>query len=238
MNSMIKNPNLPLHDVTAMAMGEKYIPLFSAALENRGIELLPIPDNPYVDPRLSGHADLSLLHLNTHTFSIMGDLFIPLPVSCASILRIRNIDVESALNICIVGDYAIYCEETAGMALPWLKKISVKQRYARCSVCVVDEHSIITADHGIAAACQGLLDVLEIEPGHVELPGFDYGFIGGCSFKLNAHTLAFTGTLDDHPDKDRILAFLSERSVEPLYLRDEKLLDIGSAVPVQEKYVK
>ena len=238
MNSMIKKPNLPTNDVTALAMGEQYIPLFRSALEESGIELLPIPENPYVDPRLSGHADLSLLHLNAQTFSIMGDLFIPLPVSCASILRIRNIEQESALNICIVGEYAIYCEETAGLALPWLKKIPVKQRYTRCSVCVVDAHSIITADHGIAVACQGLLDVLEIQPGHIELPGYDYGFIGGCSFKLNAHTLAFTGTLDDHPDKERIINFLTERSVEPLFLRDGKLLDIGSAVPVQEIYRK
>lgn len=143
---------------------------------------------------------------------------------------------ESALNICIVGDYSICNEQTSGMRLSWLKRIPVKQRYARCSICVVDERSIITADHGIAKSCQGLLDVLEIEPGHIELPGFDYGFIGGCSFKLNAHELAFTGNLRTHPDAERIESFLRERGVKSVCMTDGPLLDIGSAVPVQEKF--
>ncbi len=219
-------------------MGQKYIPLFSKALESRGIELLPIPKNPYVDSRLAFHGDLSLLHLNAQMFATLGEPYIPLPVSCSSILRIRNIEEESALNICIIGDYVICSEKTAAIVPSWLRVIPVRQRYARCSVCIVDEHSIITADHGIAVACQGLLDVLEIQAGHIDLPGFDYGFLGGCSFKLNAHTLAFTGSLATHPDKERILAFLRERSVEPLYLSEGKLLDIGSAIPVQEKFDK
>lgn len=236
MNRMLKRPNLPEKDITALAMGEKYIPLFRFFFESRGVELLPIPENPFVDPRLAYHADLTLLHLNAHTFATVEDLFIPLPVSCSSILRIRNIEEESGLNICIVGEYAICNEQTAAMSLSWLKKIPVKQKYTRCSICVVDEHSIITADHGIAQSCSGLLDVLEIEPGHIELPGYDYGFIGGCSFKLNAHELAFTGSLQSHPDAERIQQFLSERGVEAISLTDGPLLDIGSAVPVQEKF--
>ena len=236
MNRMVKNPNLPEKDITSLAMGEKYIPIFAPYFEKRGVELLPIPANPVVDPRLAFHADLTLLHLNAQMFATVSDLFIPLPVNCSSILRIQTIEQESALNICIIGDYAICNEQTAAMNLAWLKKIPVNQRYARCSVCVVDEHSIITADHGIAKSCQGLLDVLEIEPGHIELPGYDYGFIGGCSFKLNAHELAFTGSLRNHPDAERIVGFLRERSVEPVYLTESNLLDIGSAVPVQELF--
>ena len=236
MDRMIKRPNLPEKDITALAMGEKYIPLFASFFEERGVALLPIPANPFVDPRLAYHADLTLLHLNMQMFATVGELFIPLPVSCASILRMQTMEEESALNICIVGDYSICNEETSGMRLSWLKRIPVKQRYARCSICVVDEHSIITADHGIAKSCQGLLDVLEIESGHIELPGFDYGFIGGCSFKLNAHELAFTGNLRDHPDAGRIESFLRERGVESVCMRDGPLLDIGSAVPVQEKF--
>lgn len=236
MNRMVKNPNLPENEVTALAIGDKYIPLFSSFFSTRNIELLPIPENPFVDTRLSSHADLTLLHLNANMFMAAGSLYIPLPVSCSSILRIQNINPDSALNICVIGDYAICCEKTAAIIPSWLKIIYVKQQYARCSVCIVDDHSIITADHGIAQRCSGLLDVLEIQPGFIELPGFDYGFIGGCSFKLSAHELAFTGTLDSHPDKEKILSFLAERFVEPVYLSDGPLLDIGSAVPVQEQF--
>ena len=238
MNRMVQKPNLPQGKVTALAMGERYIPLFSAFFEKRGIELLPIPEASELDPRISSHADLNLLHLNAQVFAARGDAYIPLPVSCSSILRMRNNEGDSALNICIVGDYVICSEKSAAIVPNWLKHIAVKQRYARCSTCVVDEHSIITADPGIAAACTGALDVLQIEPGYIELPGFDYGFLGGCSFKLSAHELAFTGTLHAHPDERRILDFLSARSVEPVYLTDGPLLDIGSAVPVQEEFLK
>ncbi len=235
MDRMVQKPNLPENDVTALAMGEKYIPLFSSFFNSRGIELLPIPENPFVDPRVSSHADLSLLHLNAQMFATVGSGYIPLPVSCSSILRIQNINEESALNICILGDHVLCCEKTAAIVPSWLHKIYVNQRYTRCNVCIVDEHSIITSDHGIAQSCQGLLDVLEIEPGHISLPGYGYGFIGGCSFKLGPDQLAFTGSLDTHPDGKKITDFMRERSVEPVYIRQGELLDIGSAVPVQEK---
>ena len=61
-----------------------------------------------------------------------------------------------------------------------LIKVDVPQGYARCSTCVVNANSIITYDRGIAKAARAAgLDVLEIAPGHVELPGYDTGFIGG-----------------------------------------------------------
>lgn len=235
MDRIILNPNLPENDVSVLAMGAEYVPIFSSACEKRGVEILTIPVNPFVDPRLSSHADLSLLHLNAQMFVTLGNEYIALPVSCSSILRIQNISHESALNLCIVGDYVTCCEKTAAMVPSWLTPIFVNQHYARCSICVVDEKSIITADHGIAQACKDYLDVLEIQPGHIDLPGFNYGFIGGCSFKLGKERLAFTGTLDYHPDKEKILRFLSVRSIEPVYLLNRGLLDIGSAVPIQEK---
>ena len=41
--------------------------------------------------------------------------------------------------------------------------INVKQGYAKCSICVVSDNAIITADKGIAkAAIQNRIDVLEI----------------------------------------------------------------------------
>ena len=78
------------------------------------------------------------------------------------------------------------------------------------------------------------MDVLEIEPGHILLPGFDTGFIGGATFKLSAHELAFTGELDGHPDRPAIEAFLEARGVEPVYLTTQPAFDIGSAVPLTE----
>ena len=33
------------------------------------------------------------------------------------------------------------------------------------------------------------IDVLKIRPGYIDLPGFDYGFIGGASFKPQTQSL-------------------------------------------------
>ena len=61
-----------------------------------------------------------------------------------------------------------------------LTKIHVKQGYTRCSLLPVDDRSFITSDAGIAKTlAEHDTDVLLIHPGHIHLPGFDYGFIGG-----------------------------------------------------------
>ena len=112
----------------------------------------------------------------------------------------------------------------------------VRQGYAKCSMLVVDERSIITQDAGIARAARGIgLNVLEIMPGYVALDGFEYGFLGGAGFKPAAGIIAFTGTLDAHPDRLRILTFLAARGVSAVYLTGLPVFDIGSAIPITEQ---
>lgn len=78
------------------------------------------------------------------------------------------------------------------------------------------------------------MDVLLISASGVELEGFDCGFIGGAAFKLSRETLAFTGRLNGHPDRDAILSFLDSRGVRSTYLTDRPLFDIGSGLPITE----
>ena len=114
--------------------------------------------------------------------------------------------------------------------------IFVAQGYANCSVAVVDEHSIITADCGIAKACRAAgLDVLQICPGFIRIPVYDTGFIGGCCGKLGADQLAFTGRLDSHPDGMKIRAFIKECGVQIIELTDEPLFDIGGLLQLKTK---
>ena len=89
-----------------------------------------------------------------------------------------------------------------------LELIPVKQGYAKCSLCIVSENAVITADEGLAyTLCRAGLDVLKIIPGCIRLPGYGYGFIGGCCGKLDAATMAFAGDPLTHPDgkKDPLL---------------------------------
>lgn len=111
-----------------------------------------------------------------------------------------------------------------------LTLVDVKQGYAKCSVVIVDERSIITYDRGIAkSATSAGLDVLLVEPGHVELRGYNTGFIGGASGRVGGEII-FNGDLSAHPDFEAIRLFIEERCLKCVWFEGWPLTDIGSIV--------
>lgn len=112
-----------------------------------------------------------------------------------------------------------------------IELIPVRQGYTACSVCTVNDKAIITADSGIAEACRRRgTDVLEITAGQIELPGYPYGFIGGCSGRIDDQTIAFTGSLENHTDGKNIKDFIRRHHMELLELSNGPLMDIGGMV--------
>ena len=251
MMKFVENPNLPVC-VDTVIIGEKYRKILQKGVENLGINALFMPDNPYVDTRLSGHADLSALHLGGNRLLLApylkGSRFSQQLENRGFDIKFANI-VQSALypndaqmNVCILGDKLIYNPRTASNEIVNYLTIEVgavqirsRQGYSRCSACVVSNNAIITADEGISRRAEACgIDVLKIRPGYIDLPGFDYGFIGGASFKLSDTKLAFTGKLDRHPDKELIIEFVSLHNVELAYITDNQAFDIGGAIPIIE----
>lgn len=246
----VEKPNLPKMADTIL-IGEKYFELLKP-LEKLGIKALSVPDNAFVDPRLAGHADLSVLHgggemlwLAPH---LRGSDFADQLRDMGFALDYPDISQSAAypgdaqLNVCICGKYAICnkfivpTEIVNYLTSRGFEIVDCGQGYAKCSACVVDEGSIITADRGIeAAARKAGLDVLLIEPGYISLDGFTFGFIGGSSFKISRSKLAFTGTLDAHPNRDEILRFLVKHEIETVYLTEKPAFDIGSGIPLIEQ---
>lgn len=104
----------------------------------------------------------------------------------------------------------------------------VNQGYAKCSVCIINDFSVITADTSIAKV-MGDVKVLKIEEGHIDLPGYDYGFIGGASGKIG-NTVYFTGSLKFHPNGKEIESFILNEGMEICELSQNKLIDIGGIV--------
>lgn len=107
--------------------------------------------------------------------------------------------------------------------------IHVKQGYAKCSCVLVDEDSIITSDAGIAKACKDKLDCLLISPGNILLEGFEYGFPGGCSGRIDDEII-FNGNLAAHPNCREITGFIRSRGLRVKYFSDYPLTDIGSII--------
>lgn len=252
MAEFVLTPNLP-KCANIVLIGEKYADKLEIPLKNQGISPIFIPNNPLVDPRLASHADLSVFYAggkriylapflqNADFIKKLNDL--GAETVLADIKQTPQYPHDAGLNIAVIGNSIIYNPKVSyKSAVDFLtidykyRAIPCKQGYAKCSVLVVNERSLITEDRGIAdSATAAGLDVLEITPGYVLLDGFTHGFIGGAGFKLNSGELAFTGTLDLHPDKQRILDFLSARNITPAYLTSEPIFDIGSAITLTEK---
>ena len=91
------------------------------------------------------------------------------------------------------------------------------------------DFSIITSDMSVydKAGKKGV-DVLLIEKGHIDLNGYDYGFIGGASGLISKNKLAFTGNVKLYPDYEAIKNFCNDRGVEIISLSEKKLYDYGS----------
>ena len=142
---------------------------------------------------------------------------------------------DVGLNAAIFGNYLVCnVKYTNKKIIEYAEKtgkniIDVKQGYTKCSVCIVDENSIITSDESIyKKLLQNNINVLLIEKGHINLDGYNYGFIGGCSGFINQNKLAFTGNIRLHPNYENIKNFCDNRGVEIISLSNKKLYDYGS----------
>lgn len=142
-------------------------------------------------------------------------------------------------NLVILGNKVIHnFKYTDSVLLDYIKKnnmekINVKQGYCKCSTCIVDENSIITSDEGIyKEVIKHNIDCLLIDKGHIDLFELNYGFIGGCSGLISNDTLAFFGNIENHPNFKEIKSFVYGRNKKIISLKEEKLTDLGSLIPL------
>jgi hypothetical protein len=106
--------------------------------------------------------------------------------------------------------------------------VSVRQGYARCSVALLTEKAAITADRGLSEVLKrDGIDVLTVRAGHIGLPGYGYGFLGGAGGRLREGVYVFFGDLLSHPDGEAILAFCKRQKISAVSLADEPLRDYG-----------
>lgn len=109
--------------------------------------------------------------------------------------------------------------------------VSVRQGYARCSVAMLTDGCAITADTGLAEALSSHgCEVLQIRPGHIELGGYDTGFIGGAGGYLGDGIYCFFGDVLSHPDGEKIVQFAEKHKIKAVSLSDEPLSDHGGLI--------
>lgn len=228
--------------MTTVLIGERYRSKLAQSLAAQGIEPLWLPDDTALDPRLAGHADLLVFRAGKQIFAAteMTPCIVRYLTNKGYAVNAfhglgKTYPADVPLCICATGKYTVYNESTAyGPAVAAAGGIPapVHQGYTKCAALIVDDASIVTADAGVSSASKKAgMDVLDITPGHITLDGYDTGFIGGASFTMN-NIVYFTGTLDGHPDRERIVRFITERGKSPVFLTEEPIFDIGGAIPV------
>ena len=212
-------------------------------LDELGFTIIKIPQNPMFDGAVSGHSDMFISKIN-------GELFVDNSVkelfTFVKNVKVLNREAVVSENIyrypediefnCVHVGKSLICnrKHTHSEIIKYAENnniniINVNQGYAKCSVCVVSDNAIITEDDSIAKnATENGIDVLQIKKGFVKLPGYDYGFIGGCSGLIEKELIVFNGNIENHPDFDRIHKFCEHYNVKILSLSDEVLCDIGT----------
>ena len=137
-------------------------------------------------------------------------------------------------NACIIGKTLICNKKTVSKLILSAAQengyhiISVSQGYTKCATCNVSDNAIITADKAIARACSSNgIDVLLINEGHVSLPPYEFGFIGGASGRF-CDNIYFCGSLNSHPDGEKIKDFCKKHNKTAVSLTDGELQDVGS----------
>lgn len=247
----IRQPNLPRGRVTRVLISSQTDRNILSLLNRMGIETVLLPPCDNMPPPVASHADLLVQHLGGRELVVNPELSSQIQQTLrgygyslipAGRPEKAEYPYDISLDAARVGDRLIcrtrntdrtileYCKAQG------IQMISVQQGYAKCSICVVDENSLITADTGIAKSALAYgMNVLEIHSGYIKLPGYGYGFIGGSSLKLSADLIGFFGDLTGHPDYIRIKNFLRARGIGIIMLGQNSLTDYGGAVAIAEK---
>lgn len=235
---------LPSHPVSAAVVSGEY-PQLAAALENMGVHAVPTNRDPRLPKPIAWHPDTQVCALGKKTIVLRGSLLaepfraLGIPIEETAQEPGSRYPQDALCNVLAWHRFALGNRQTADNAVTQaageigLFWIPVKQGYPACSVALVNESAAITADPGVAAQLERhQLTVLRIEAGHIRLPGYRMGFIGGCCGKLAPDQMAFTGCLDKHPDGQRIRDFLKTYGVAAVELFDGELVDMGGILPL------
>ena len=207
-----------------------------------------VPKDPRFDPRIASHPDLVITIVdNSLIIDENADPSIFLQLDALHVPYIRSSSAlgskypkDIAYNAVVTKQYLIHKLDSSNpLILQHCKNsgrilVNVKQGYSKCSTVVVDDNHLISSDNGICQTVSNLpdIDILPVQPGFVELEGFDYGFLGGCSGVIG-DTLVFHGDLSKHPDYLRIKDFAEAAGKRLLYFTDFPLRDIGSILVLQ-----
>lgn len=244
----VQMPFLPKRPVKSVVVGTSARGLEKDFLQ-LGIRLVFAEPQNTFKHALRGHIDLAIAPGGKRRFFLSEQQkalarFLSAENCTCSFISETPIDpypFDVPLNCVFIGEYLFCNTKTASIQIQQFARfngfqiIHVQQGYTKCSVCPITEQALITDDSGIfTAARKKGFDALLVQKGSVELPGYEYGFIGGCCGKIAPNRLLFIGAARQHCDYNRIYSFTQKYGIDIVSLNQNKLFDIGSFIPLTE----
>lgn len=218
------------------------------SLLKEGYSLLKLPPDPNLDAAVSSHPDTVVFYSDgelittadycdaaPYFFSDLRDFCPEVRISFTADKRQAKYPGDCQMNALLIGK-KLFCKRDSlsdGIISLAKKKgceiCPVNQGYPACTVLAFGNRAI-TADRGMARALrENGIDVTLIAEGHILLPPYEYGFIGGacgvCEKKVY-----FFGDLMSHPDGERIREAILSEGFTPISLSDEPLRDLGGII--------
>ncbi len=217
-----------------------------SALKHNGFEPILMPHAEYLADGVASHADM-LVFIGFGRLFCHARYYKSNKELIDGIISLSNLELtlseektcekypfDVLFNACLIGEQLICNTKTVSRLILDTARaegyaiIDVPQGYTKCSICKVGENAVITSDKAIDAACREKgIEALLIAEGHVSLPPYEYGFIGGASGYCN-EKVYFCGSLDSHPDGERIKKFCTQNGAKASCLSDTNLQDIGT----------
>lgn len=211
-------------------------------LKGAGFELIDSPATVRVDTPVRHHPDLQMFLHKDNLFahpdidrSFLKKIDNRLNIIVCEKNLTKEYPGDIPYNIACVGNHALTHKKNQPdqNILDYLKTeniciLATNQGYCKCSTLIVDDKSIITSDISInSAAVEAGIDTLLITHGYIDLPGYNYGFIGGASGRFD-DTIYITGSIEHHPDCGRIYDFITSRNMKLRILSTQRVYDGGT----------
>lgn len=243
---MLSNPFIPQRDADTVIVAGDADKRIIESLKKLNLKIIPTIKCLDVDESISYHPDIVLHPVNHKTLVIAPNVY-DYYKDMLSWANLKLIKGEQKLECKYPGDIAYNVGRMHGIAIhkfdytdkvlkyllmkEGLELININQGYTKCSIAIIDERSAITSDKAI----YNFLDdkgysMLMVEAGNIILKNQNYGFIGGSTGNYSKDTILFSGVLDIHPDKARILKFIKNKNKNIHYLSDKYIVDIGTII--------
>lgn len=240
----MNSPFIPRNRANLIIISGEVEDRYLERLKMEGVIIVKTIPHPNLDTSIAYHPDMVICPIDAQKIVVEPLVYdyykkelanFNIEVIRGTTLIKNKYPFDIAFNTLINGGYGFHnlkytdktiLSMTSGSVVDW---IDVKQGYTKCSVMIVDEDSIITADRIIADKWSKLgKEVLLIENGFVNLPGHRYGFIGGATGNLGNKSIIISGSLKSHPDFARIYEFLETRNIDLVNLGYDKIYDVGT----------